>query len=118
MSWDQAACHGEDPREWDDYGTPHAWAVCRRCPIRRECVADAKASGTRGVMRGNLVFADFGKPRDQQPKTKVKRPERPPADWDAWKRMRDGGMSLPQIGRAVGRHHTTILSALRRLEAE
>jgi chromosomal replication initiation ATPase DnaA len=26
-------------------------------------------------------------------------------------------MSLPEIGRAVNRHHTTVLNALRRLDA-
>ena len=30
------------------------------------------------------------------------------------RRLRDAGMSLPQIGRAMGRHHTTVLYYLRK----
>lgn len=32
--------------------------------------------------------------------------------------MHQRGLSYPQIGRALGRHHTTIMAAVRRIEAQ
>lgn len=44
-----------------------------------------------------------------------KRPHVVRARWEVYKALRDAGMSTPQIGRIVGRDHTTILHGLKRL---
>ncbi len=36
------------------------------------------------------------------------------ARWAMWKRLFDDGFSMAAIGRAVGRHHTTVMHALRK----
>ncbi len=36
------------------------------------------------------------------------------ARWVVWKRLSDEGFSLYAIGQAVGRHHTTIMHALKK----
>lgn len=37
------------------------------------------------------------------------------ARWDAMARMREAGLSLPAIGRALNRHHTSVVYALRQM---
>ena len=37
------------------------------------------------------------------------------ARWEVWKPLSDEGFSLYAIGQAVGRHHTTIMHALRKV---
>ena len=39
------------------------------------------------------------------------------ARWRVWSRARAQGFTLPQIGRATGHHHTSVLNGLRRMEA-
>ncbi|RYF50288.1 MAG: hypothetical protein EOO38_06030 [Cytophagaceae bacterium] len=36
------------------------------------------------------------------------------ARWSMWRRLSDEGFTLYAIGQAVGRHHTTIMHALRK----
>ncbi len=36
------------------------------------------------------------------------------ARWTVWKRLSNEGFSLHAIGQAVGRHHTTIMHALKK----
>lgn len=37
------------------------------------------------------------------------------ARWDAMARMREAGLSLPAIGRALNRHHTSVMHGLRQM---
>lgn len=37
------------------------------------------------------------------------------ARWAMWKRLSDEGFSIASIARAFGRHHTTVLYALRKV---
>jgi WhiB family redox-sensing transcriptional regulator len=63
-SWeDLAACHGRTPLFYagDAFSNRLAVAVCNRCPVRGECLADALAveaiTGVYGV-RGGLTPAE------------------------------------------------------------
>lgn len=38
--------------------------------------------------------------------------------WEIMRRARARGMSLPEIGRALGMHHTSVLHALRKAETQ
>ncbi|HET8681271.1 MAG TPA: WhiB family transcriptional regulator [Micromonosporaceae bacterium] len=53
---DQAACNGRDPALWDldtrGTGRHAAQAICRGCPVRPECLADAVGHRATGVIRG------------------------------------------------------------------
>lgn len=58
---ERAACRGEDPEMWFPTGTRdlsgvqtrYAKAVCRVCPVRRECLNDALVNGIRyGIWGG------------------------------------------------------------------
>lgn len=56
--WEQAACRNADPetffpRSQSNEASREAKAVCCGCPVRRECLNDALASGrTDGVWGG------------------------------------------------------------------
>lgn len=80
-SWrDQAACAGHDPRLWDDAtgdGEPHAsrterhqraTAVCRTCPVARQCVDDARPGRDEGI-RGGLRMPATSWPGDGSRRT-------------------------------------------------
>jgi WhiB family redox-sensing transcriptional regulator len=48
--FDRAACKGEDPAWWHPDGTDNqtraakAVAICRRCPVRQDCLEHALAN--------------------------------------------------------------------------
>ena len=62
----QAACKGVDVEVFYPNGSvgrdspaEEAKAICRRCPVRRECAADAKERDeTWGIWGGTLLNAD------------------------------------------------------------
>lgn len=71
MSWvDSAQCSGDDPAKYVLNAPPFfvrvakreqtAWALCRDCPVRRECAEDALIHRDIGVVRGG-VWLDAGK---------------------------------------------------------
>ncbi|MFE5329423.1 WhiB family transcriptional regulator [Embleya sp. NPDC056575] len=70
-----AACRGSDPELFVDdvaYGSGNvaypadvrparvrqALAICARCPVRRECLADARAADDRWTIRGGETVAE------------------------------------------------------------
>jgi hypothetical protein len=64
-SWVQlAACRGHDTRLWfstDRFDQAVAVAVCRRCPVRVQCLAEAvklEADGQPFGVRGGLTAAE------------------------------------------------------------
>jgi hypothetical protein len=61
----QAHCRGEEPTWWDTYPATDeggqwknraAIAVCRTCPVQRQCVQEAAAYRDDGVIRGGWKF--------------------------------------------------------------
>jgi len=58
--WQRAACAGT-PYPWDlDRSTPTQWAwaigVCRTCPVRVECAADARHEVQDHVIRAGVPY--------------------------------------------------------------
>lgn len=52
-------------------------------------------------------------PQDVMSATRAVAPVK--ARWAMWKRLSDEGFSIASIARAVGRHHTTVMYALRKV---
>lgn len=46
---DRGLCVGEDPRLWDSIDNTEARKICRRCPVRGECLAAAIENNEYGV---------------------------------------------------------------------
>ncbi|WP_442877587.1 WhiB family transcriptional regulator [Dactylosporangium sp. AC04546] len=57
--WAHAPCAGADPDWWSESrdGWNRAIRHCIVCPVRRQCLEDAIASGDVGVIRGATWFA-------------------------------------------------------------
>jgi WhiB family redox-sensing transcriptional regulator len=55
---DRAACTTVDPDLFYPQEAGHAWRgkqVCQRCPVWRDCLADALRTGDRHGIRGGLT---------------------------------------------------------------
>jgi hypothetical protein len=101
-----AACLNDDPREWDEAGSAHAHYVCRFvCTIREQCLTAAKRERPKGQMRANIPFG-------------ASKPELTYIDHEAWYELWLSGMSYSAIARKVDRHHTTVMDAVKRLDAQ
>lgn len=68
----KAACGGQDPAMWE---TPsgalgpgraelarRAMAICRTCPVRAECHADAENAPPLGMIRAGIPYTEAGNP--------------------------------------------------------
>lgn len=66
--WRQrAACADQPSTRWDlDAGTLGEWQLGRRtcagCPVRDDCLVDARRHAQRGVIRAGVPYGDDGKP--------------------------------------------------------
>jgi hypothetical protein len=111
----RARARAPRPDEFDGYGTAEARWACAHCPIRQGCLEDALAApgwSTTGVYRGGVAFSQQGKHASRP--MGLRRIE-----WHEWKRMHEvDHLTIAQIGRRVGRHHTTVLNAILRLRDE
>lgn len=107
-----AACRDMDPRDFDDGGNAAARDACKnRCLVVKECRADCFRERPRGVYRAGRYWPEkYGEPPVEQTST-AERAER----WAEWAHLRGQGMSLPQIAKATGHHHATVLNALRKM---
>lgn len=66
--WERAACLNADPARWDDGPlSMYHLETCGRCPVRRECAADALDHGDRATIRAgvDLMRSDARKNRLQ-----------------------------------------------------
>lgn len=110
-------CVGEEPTEWDYYGTEHAYRVCSTCPSKSGCLGAALLEGPIDQMRAGVAFGPDGKPmRGRERKARTVMQAR--ARHQAWWRMHELGIAYAEIARRVGVHHTTVMSGVARVEAE
>jgi hypothetical protein len=113
VTWQEdAACLIDDARQWDDAGTPYAHMVCRNiCPVQPECLADAMKERPIGQMRAGVPFPEPRIGGQSKRPLSVRYLEH-----EMWHRMWLEGLSFLAISRRVGRHHTTVMNAVKRIE--
>lgn len=64
----RAACRGTDPKLWDtpnrlkhdDIAIPEQLAMCKACPVLRECAADSVLARDCGTIRAGIPVAGTG----------------------------------------------------------
>lgn len=64
----RAACRGTDPALWDtpthlkhdDIAIPEQLAMCKGCPVLRECAADSALARDSGTIRAGIPVAATG----------------------------------------------------------
>lgn len=62
----RAACRGTDPALWDtptyakveEISIPEQLAMCKGCPVLRECAADSALARDRGIIRAGIPIAE------------------------------------------------------------
>jgi DNA-binding CsgD family transcriptional regulator len=111
-----AACRQMDPRDFDEGGTIAAREACNdQCVVKAECLADCFRAKPYDIYRAGRYWPDVtgsrGAAKVERLTVREERIER----WQEWARLRELGLSLPQIARATGHHHATVLHALRKM---
>lgn len=64
----RAECRGTDPELWDtpsclrqnNIDIPEQTAICRSCPVLRECAADSALARDSGVIRAGIPISTTG----------------------------------------------------------
>lgn len=113
---DRAACRDEDTELFFPLGTASeaaiamAKAVCRRCPVRDECLTWALESGEEHGIWGGLTENE----RRAAGATPARHHHRPPTVIDRWYPYRHSSLPVTEIARRIGVTGPTLQEAIRR----
>lgn len=104
-----AACRAMSPQEFDDGGTPVAWNACRQCPVRPECLKDARLAPerTQGVYRAGRAWGVKAAYTARRTLRDIQ------AEHQEWIALAEQGHSAAEIARVHGCSASTVKAVLR-----